>query len=213
MKTFVCRKCGIVINEHNQFLHDGMCDECFFETYFPEDIEIFETDPEKLPRLCEEKEDVNLVFYRYIKDDRLNNRRFHNIVKEVEKRIDCKKCGNCCKQLYPDIIPNDIKRITSHLGISKASFVKKYLIKNEDGTYRFKKKPCVFLHQNKCKIYHVRPHECKKYPHLQKDISTRTIQFFANAEICPIVYNVLENSKIIFIDDIFGINKDVCDLM
>ena len=32
---------------HNQFLHDGMCDEYFFETYFPEDVDIYETNVQK----------------------------------------------------------------------------------------------------------------------------------------------------------------------
>ena len=32
-----CKKCGIEIGGHNQYLHDGMCDDCFFMKYFPED--------------------------------------------------------------------------------------------------------------------------------------------------------------------------------
>ena len=49
-ETYVCKKCGITIGGHNQFLHDGMCDECFFETYFPEEIEIFEINTKKVPK-------------------------------------------------------------------------------------------------------------------------------------------------------------------
>ena len=36
-KTWKCRKCGIEISSHNKYLHDGMCNDCFCETYFPED--------------------------------------------------------------------------------------------------------------------------------------------------------------------------------
>jgi len=35
-ETFHCRKCRKVIGGHNQYLHGGMCDDCFFETYFPD---------------------------------------------------------------------------------------------------------------------------------------------------------------------------------
>lgn len=36
-KTFTCTKCAAAIGGHNRFLHDGMCDDCFFESYFPEE--------------------------------------------------------------------------------------------------------------------------------------------------------------------------------
>lgn len=38
-EKFNCRKCGKEIDAHNQYLHDGMCNDCFFDTYFPEDEE------------------------------------------------------------------------------------------------------------------------------------------------------------------------------
>ncbi len=36
-KKFNCRECGTKIGGHNKYCHDGMCDDCFFETYFPEE--------------------------------------------------------------------------------------------------------------------------------------------------------------------------------
>jgi|GEM_PF-2398321 len=36
-QSFFCKKCKTEIGGHNQFLHDGMCDDCFFEEYFPEE--------------------------------------------------------------------------------------------------------------------------------------------------------------------------------
>ena len=35
-EKFTCRKCGKQIDGHNKYLHDGMCDDCFFKEYFPE---------------------------------------------------------------------------------------------------------------------------------------------------------------------------------
>ena len=37
-QVFKSRKCGRKIDGHNKYLHDGACDDCFFEEYFPEDI-------------------------------------------------------------------------------------------------------------------------------------------------------------------------------
>lgn len=36
-EEFLCRKCSIKIDGHNQYCHDGMCDDCFFKEYFPDD--------------------------------------------------------------------------------------------------------------------------------------------------------------------------------
>jgi|GEM_PF-5611885 len=35
-KNFKCRRCDRNIEGHNQYLHDSMCDDCFFEEYFPD---------------------------------------------------------------------------------------------------------------------------------------------------------------------------------
>lgn len=29
-----CKKCGKEIDGHNEYCHDGMCDDCFFNAYF-----------------------------------------------------------------------------------------------------------------------------------------------------------------------------------
>ena len=47
-KRYTCKQCGILIGEHNQYLHDGMYDKCFFDVYFPEDTQIYEKDVKKL---------------------------------------------------------------------------------------------------------------------------------------------------------------------
>ena len=38
-ELFNCKKCRIQIGGHNQYLHDGMCDDCYFKEYFPEENE------------------------------------------------------------------------------------------------------------------------------------------------------------------------------
>ena len=41
-ESWNCRKCKIIIGGHNQYLHDGMCDDCYFKEYFPEDQASYE---------------------------------------------------------------------------------------------------------------------------------------------------------------------------
>ncbi|RLE45720.1 YkgJ family cysteine cluster protein [Candidatus Woesearchaeota archaeon] len=151
---------------------------------------------------CKLKEKENMRFWRFLKTDELDQKRFKKIVKEVEKKIDCTKCGNCCKEMSPVLTLEDIERISKKLKISKGDFLKKYTERNEDKDIVFKL-PCPFLQNNKCSIYEIRPKECKEFPHLDKDISFRCHQFFSNAEICPIVFNVLENAKEEFLEDIY----------
>lgn len=208
--NYICKKCGKKISAHNKDWHACMCDECFNEEFFPEEAQIFETNLEEIEKICKRNEKENVNFYKFLKTDELDQKRFQKIVKEIEEKIDCAKCGNCCKVLGTVLIDNDIDRISKHLKFTNEEFISKYLVKNEEGNFEFKDKPCVFLVDNKCKIYDIRPEECKAYPHLDKDVTYRGHQFLANAEICPIAFNVLENAKEEFLEDIYAFeNPDI----
>jgi len=203
-EKFTCRHCGIPIGEHNQYLHDGMCDECFFDVYFPEDAQIHELDIQRLPQICKMEKKENMRFKDFLKSDRLDQKEFSTIVKEVTEKIDCTTCGNCCRVLKTTLDQEDIDRIAQHLHMSVEDFIEEYVTKNAEGIYEVKHVPCSFLqNDNTCQIYEVRPEECKGYPYLDKDVTTRCIQFFANAEVCPIVFNVLENAKEEFLEDLY----------
>jgi Fe-S-cluster containining protein len=204
-EIFTCKRCGIPIGGHNQYLHDGMCDDCFFEIYFPEDAQIFETDVQRLPHICRNNRNENMQFRDFLKSDMKDQKRFATIVKEVTEKIDCTTCGNCCKVLKTNLNKEDIQRIAKHIRTSIDSFIENFVTKNSEGEYEFKHAPCSFLQDNNtCRIYEIRPDECRKYPYLDKDVTTRCFQFFANAEICPIVFNVLENAKAEFLEDIYN---------
>jgi Fe-S-cluster containining protein len=181
-----------------------MCDECFFDVYFPEDAQIFETDIRRFPLICRRNIEENMQLRDFLKSGELDQKRFDTIVKEVTEKIDCTTCGNCCKVLKPSLNREDIKRIAKYLRMTTDTFISCYVTKDSEGGYEFKHSSCSFLQDNNtCRIYEVRPDECKGYPHLDKDITTRCIQFFANAEVCPIVFNVIENAKEEFLEDIY----------
>lgn len=81
----------------------------------------------------------------------------------------CTGCGMCCTGGPGAVWISDKEAadIAEHLGLSVIDFMKKYtrLIDgrrslNEDRkTY-----DCVFLKENKCTLYHLRPKQCRTYP-------------------------------------------------
>ncbi len=86
----------------------------------------------------------------------------------------CKNCaGNCCigESGYIWVDPNEILNISNFLKIPLDSFYEKYLKKVK---YRFSLKEieyndgykCIFFDEKNrgCKIYDVRPSQCKSFP-------------------------------------------------
>ena len=47
--NFNCKKCKKKISAHNNDWHEGMCDDCFNRTYFPEDQAAYEKRQRKKP--------------------------------------------------------------------------------------------------------------------------------------------------------------------
>ena len=83
----------------------------------------------------------------------------------------CKSCdGNCCigESGYIWVNPIEMKEIADFLNISLEEFKEKYLIK-VGYKYSIKEKPykngfaCIFF-DNGCKIYQVRPRQCRTFP-------------------------------------------------
>lgn len=144
-EIFHCKKCTKQIGGHNQYLHDGMCDDCFFEVYFPEDAQVVETDLEMMKRHCNSKpiQRENNTFKEFVKSsDEFSTERLMKIVQEIKDKIECSN-KECCSIF--DVFKRD----------------------NVD-------------------------------------------LFVANAEICPVVFNVLENAKEEFLEAIFAFeNPDI----
>lgn len=84
-------------------------------------------------------------------------------------RFECTQCGQCCTggPGYTWVTDEEIQIIAAHLQISTEDFIKKYLRKvgkrwsllEHPKTY-----DCVFLKDNKCSIYQVRPRQCQTFP-------------------------------------------------
>jgi len=116
---------------------------------------------------------------------------------EAFKKIDCLKCGNCCKISKPLLLKEDITRIADFLKISEVVLKEKYLEKNEWDEWTMNTLPCPFLAtDNSCKIYAVRPKDCQEFPHTNKDgFASRSYGHSANTVVCPAVFYIVENMQ------------------
>jgi len=161
-----------------------------------------ETDLKTIKLVGQQKEDENWKFRAYLKyldiETEQLDKIVHEINVEVSSQIDCTKCANCCKVLYPTLDEEDIAKFSSSLNKSIEEFKSTYLVlsKDEKDKYNFNSVPCPFLKDNKCTNYANRPKDCQTYPHLVKDeFVTRLMGVIENYSICPIAFNVYERLK------------------
>ena len=113
---------------------------------------------------------------------------------EAFEKIDCLKCGNCCRNHSPRFKTPDIKRISKRLKMKESVFIETYLRLDNDGDYINRTTSCQFLgSDNYCSIYEDRPSDCARYPYTAEDVLIKRPQLtMANTQICPIVVFVLE---------------------
>jgi len=83
-------------------------------------------------------------------------------------RFTCTQCGHCCTGAPGTVFMNreTSNRIAAHLGLSRASFLRRhaYPLRNGHSLKEKENGDCVFFVDNKCTIYPVRPTQCRTYP-------------------------------------------------
>ncbi|MEO9021308.1 MAG: YkgJ family cysteine cluster protein [Ginsengibacter sp.] len=121
------------------------------------------------------------------------------IDKEVWQSVHCLECANCCKVMSPTYTPQDIKRISAHLGMTSKAFKKKWLyLDKKDKDWMNKSRPCQFLDlkTNMCTIYEVRPADCAGFPHFLKKPQKDYLYIHKqNIEYCPATMLMVEKLK------------------
>lgn len=165
-----------------------------------------EIDLKQISNIAKRKEKENWEYRSFLKSYDIELEKLdaivHEIYREVESKIDCTKCANCCRTVGPILIQKDIDKLANEMGIPTNKFISEYLEKDEDGDLIFNKSPCPLLHGNLCTHYDSRPRDCRSFPHLhKKEFVFRLIQVIQNYSICPIVFNVYEQLKIRLADD------------
>ncbi len=121
------------------------------------------------------------------------------INEEVWKETDCLSCANCCKTMTPTFTNKDIRRIATHLNMTKREFKDKWLyFDKKDKDWMNVKQPCQFLNlsNNMCSIYEVRPADCAGFPHLTKKKMVDYIHVHKqNVQYCPATFKMVEKMK------------------
>lgn len=171
------------------------------------------TDIGDIKKLARKKEEENWGFRSFLKSGLISSKKIdlitQKIAKEVEEKIDCTACANCCKEKEIIVNEKDIERLSKKLKLSREEFETKYLVKNQDDKFIFNKSPCPFLKDDRCTVYDIRPEYCRSYPHFQKrSLVPQSIRVLKNTSVCPIAYNVYEELK----KEIWAMNDDFDDV-
>lgn len=103
-------------------------------------------------------------------------------------RFECTGCGQCCTGApgYVWVTPEEIEAIADHLKLSTKEFRQKYVRQvgeRESLLERPRTYDCVFLKNNKCEIYSLRPMQCRTFPWWQHNLQSEA-QWNEAAKYC-----------------------------
>jgi Fe-S-cluster containining protein len=102
-------------------------------------------------------------------------------------QFECQRCGTCCTG-EPGIIyisESEISTIAEYLEMEVSSFRKKYLYSFRGGysILETKEGACLF-YKNGCRVYPVRPSQCKTYPFWYRHLRSKQ-RWQAVQKECP----------------------------
>jgi uncharacterized protein len=102
-------------------------------------------------------------------------------------KFECTQCGHCCTGApgYVWLTIEEIYRIAEFLRIRERDFVKQYVRKVDQrlSLVEFPNGNCIF-YENGCKIYPVRPSQCRTFP-FWKNIVATPANWERAASDCP----------------------------
>lgn len=157
--------------------------------------------PKNVKRIARIREEENSAFRAFLKEDanqELFDKKVNLLHRELFANYDCSKCRNCCKEFYGSIPVEDIEQDAKYLKMVAEEFKRKFLQQdeNEEG-FSTRHKPCDFLQPDgNCLLGECRPRSCKEYPHTDKPGRIESLlSMLENAEICPVVYEIIERLK------------------
>lgn len=157
-------------------------------------------DPKQVERLALERDDENWDFRVWIKEHGPHSDELNDLVQqlacEISDQIDCTECAHCCRVTSTRIVPDDFAPLARTLDLSIEEFKATVIQYDGEDKSWLLPEPCPLLKSNLCSVYSDRPQQCCDYPNLHTDFRTHSISRFTNAEICPIVFNVIEALKV-----------------
>lgn len=92
-------------------------------------------------------------------------------------RFECQRCGRCCRG-EPGVVwvnKRELEEISSCMGIKKDVFARNYLrsIDGKLSLLEYGNGDCI-MYDNGCKIYAVRPCQCRAFPFWKWNLETRS---------------------------------------
>lgn len=116
---------------------------------------------------------------------------------KITPLIDCLSCGNCCHSLMINVTEEEADNLSNHLKQSRADFDDKYLEKGSSMMV-INTIPCTFLTGKACSVYEHRFAGCREFPALHlPNFTSRLFTTFMHYDRCPIIYNVIEELKVV----------------
>ncbi len=103
-------------------------------------------------------------------------------------RFQCQECGMCCRlpQGYVEISEEEALILANYLALDSERFLKQYC-HADNGQIRLQEKEdksCIFLEENRCSVYEVRPLQCQTFPFWPENLKShyrwKTLKIF-----CP----------------------------
>jgi len=102
-------------------------------------------------------------------------------------KFNCQMCGNCCRLRIISVTDDDIKRI------SEKGYKDFYAKKGNEYWMKRVKGRCIFLKDDKCSIYEIRPEICRKFPFF----NIYSITYCRRLTCCPGLEDLEEKIKIL----------------
>jgi Fe-S-cluster containining protein len=100
----------------------------------------------------------------------------------ADVRFECTGCGRCCvgdpRHYWIEATRAEQRRIRRFLGVSQDWFRRRYVVREDDGAEGLSMAGgrCAFLDKNnRCRIYAVRPRQCRTYPFWPELVARDTV--------------------------------------
>lgn len=127
-------------------------------------------------------------------------------------RFSCTGCGKCCTggPGYAFVTDEEIEQMAEYLKISPEDFCRRY-VRFAQGQYALLEKwphyDCIFLKDNQCQVYPVRPKQCRTFPFWDSSLESPTT-WEETAQHCE---GIQKDGRLYSIGEIEAINQGDAD--